>query len=86
MLIIDVRVTGNVEIKAMLSNFVIAGNPARIVNTIDNYIKKMIPYNLHCKHMPDNEKKEYLMNQSSDKFIKVTSYLKTSNESSLSDL
>ena len=76
----------SVVTKNVPDNVVVAGNPARIINTIDNYIKKMLPYDLHCKHMTDKAKKQYLLNLPSDRFISVNSYLNEDNENSLSHL
>lgn len=63
-------VTSNVP-----DNVVVAGNPARIINTIEDYYKKMLPYNVHCKNMTDKEKKDYLISLPSEKFIRVTKYI-----------
>lgn len=61
----------SVVTKNVPDNVVVAGNPARIINTIDNYCKKMERWNLHCKNMNDEEKKVYLLGLDDNKFIKV---------------
>jgi len=63
--------------KNVPDNVVVAGNPAKIVNTIDRYMEKMLPYNLHCKNMNDKEKKKYLLSLDENKFIRVTQTLST---------
>lgn len=48
---------GSIVTKNVPDNVVIAGNPAKIVSSIDNYRNKYLQYNLDCKHMNGQEKK-----------------------------
>lgn len=67
---------GAIVTKNVPDNVVIAGNPAKIVGSIDNYIKKYLQYDLNCKHMRANDKKVYLLSLPDDKFMKVKDELK----------
>lgn len=67
---------GSIVTKNVPDGVVIAGNPARIVGTIDNYKKKYLLYNLNCKYMTAKEKKEYLLSLSDENFFKVKGFLK----------
>lgn len=66
----------SVVTKNVPDNVVIAGNPARIINTFEDYCKKMKRWNLHCKNMDDKSKKEFLLSVSEEKLIKVEDYIK----------
>ena len=67
---------GAIVTKNIPDDVVVAGNPAKIVGTIDNYRKKYLQYDLDCKHMTGKEKKKYLLSLPDDKFLKVEAYLK----------
>lgn len=61
---------GSVVTKSVPDNMVVAGNPAKIVCHIEEYLEKNISYNLHTKQLDSIEKKKILMSLSDDKFIK----------------
>lgn len=66
---------GSVVCKSVPDNVVIGGNPARILQSIEQYIDKNLPYNTDTKKMSYEEKKAYLCNLGSDMFIRKA-YLK----------
>ena len=70
----------SVVTKNIPDNVVVAGNPAKIINTTDNYIQKMLPYNLHCKNMNDAKKKKYLLTVDRSKLIRITQTLSVNDE------
>ncbi len=61
---------GSVVTKSIPSNVVVAGNPAKYICTIDQYIEKNLIYNLNTKSHSAKEKKEILMELPDEKFIK----------------
>lgn len=65
---------GSVVTKSVPDNTVIAGNPAKIVSTIEEYKQHNLHYNLHSKRMSANEKKQLLLSTSDDMFIKKKIY------------
>lgn len=67
---------GSIITKNVPDNVVIAGNPAKIVSSIDNYRDKYLQYNLDCKHMNSQEKKKYLLSLPDERFLKVKDVLK----------
>ena len=60
---------GSVVTKSVPSGVVVGGNPARILSTVDNYIKHNKPFDLHSKRLNAIEKKRLLLKTSSEKFI-----------------
>lgn len=60
---------GSVVTKSVPSGVVVGGNPARILSTVDNYIKRNLPFNLDSKKLNTIEKKKLLLKTSSEKFI-----------------
>ncbi len=60
---------GSVVTKSVPDYMVVGGNPARIICSVDDYLKKNLPYNLNCRKLNYNQKKDFLMNLSDDKFL-----------------
>lgn len=54
---------GSIVTKAVPNNSVVAGIPARIIETIDDYKKKNICFFQHTKKMPKNKKEALLKEQ-----------------------
>lgn len=61
---------GSIVTKSIPSNVVVAGNPAKIICTLDEYINHNLPFNLNSKKMSPDEKRKLLENLPEDKFIK----------------
>ena len=61
---------GSIVTKSVAPYTVVAGNPARFVCTVDEYIAKNLKYNLNSKGMSSAEKRKYLLSLSDNSFIK----------------
>lgn len=60
---------GSVVTKSIPSGHVVAGNPAKIICTVDDYYEKNKKYDLHSKGLSSKEKKE-LIEANEEKLIK----------------
>lgn len=60
---------GSVVTKSVPSNVVIGGNPAKIICSIEEYIKNNMQYNTNSKGLSYKEKKALLLNLPEEKFI-----------------
>jgi acetyltransferase-like isoleucine patch superfamily enzyme len=61
---------GSVVTKSVKSGMVVAGNPARVICTIEEYYEKNKSYDLHTKGISDKEKKDLLLGLDDNMFIK----------------
>lgn len=61
---------GSVVTKSFGDNFVIGGNPAKILASVDDFFLKYSPYNVKSKNMNYDEKRQFLESLDDDKFIK----------------
>lgn len=61
---------GSVITKNVPDNSIVGGNPAKIIGTIEDFEKRMLPYNVNSKRMSSVEKKKYLLSLPDNKFIK----------------
>lgn len=61
---------GSVVTKSVPANVVVAGNPAKIICTIEDYIKKNLKWDLGTKGLSKEEKYKLLMSLDESKFIK----------------
>lgn len=66
---------GSVVTKSIASGSVVAGNPARYICSIDDYLSKNQAFAVPTKGMSSSEKKEYIMKLDANKFI-CKEYLK----------
>ena len=62
--------SGSVVTKSVPSGVVVGGNPARIICSIDDYIKRNIKYNTHTKGQSKEEKRKVLEKLPDNAFIK----------------
>lgn len=60
---------GSVVTKSIPNNVVVAGNPAKFVCTIDDYVKRNKIYNTNSKGMRASRKKQLLLSLPNEKFI-----------------
>lgn len=60
---------GAVVTKSVPENSIVVGNPAKIIGTIDDLEKKILPFNLNSKKMNPNEKKAFLLSLENNKFL-----------------
>jgi acetyltransferase-like isoleucine patch superfamily enzyme len=61
---------GSVVTKSIPSNVVVAGNPAKYVCSLDEFIEKNLPYNTDSKLLSIKDKKKLLLSLPDDMFIK----------------
>lgn len=61
---------GSIVTKSVPSNVVVAGNPAKIICTTEEFIANNRKYDLSTGGMPKDEKMTLLMSLSDDRFIK----------------
>ena len=62
--------SSSVVTKSVPSGVVVGGNPARIICSIDDYIKRNIKYNTHTKGLSKVEKRKVLEKLPDNAFIK----------------
>ena len=61
---------GSIVTKSVPDHTVVAGNPARVICTVDDYINKNLPFNTDTRNMSWDEKKKFLLSMPEEKFIK----------------
>lgn len=60
---------GSVVTKSIPSGYVVGGNPAKIICTINEYISRNEPFNMHSKGLSAEEKRKLLLEQDKSRFI-----------------
>lgn len=60
---------GSIVTKSIPAGVVAAGNPAKILCTVEEYYERNKKWDLHSKGMPGEDKKQMLLNLSEEKFI-----------------
>lgn len=61
---------GSIVTKSVPSGFVVGGNPAKIICSIDDYIRNNIDYNLRTKDFSYRRKQQFLLGLPEEKFIR----------------
>ena len=61
---------GSIVTKSVPKGMVVAGNPARVICSVDDYIKRNLPYNLNTKNLSGKDKRKYLLSLTDDRFIR----------------
>lgn len=60
---------GSVVTKSIPSGVVVGGNPAKIIGTVEDFVKRNEKFNLGTKKLSASEKKKYLLSLPDEKFI-----------------
>lgn len=61
---------GSVVTKSVPAGMVVAGNPAKVLCSVEEYIERNKKYNVGTKNVSHKEKQKYLLSLSNDKFLK----------------
>lgn len=61
---------GSVVTRSVPPRTIVAGNPARVVGTVDDYIERNLPYNLNSKGLTRSEKRKLLLSLPEESFIR----------------
>ena len=61
---------GSIVTKSVPDGMVAAGNPAKVICSVNDYLQRNLKYNLKTKGKSIKEKKRYLLSLNDDAFIK----------------
>ena len=60
---------GSVVTRSVSPRTIVAGNPARVIGTVDDYIKRSLPYNIKSKMLSRVDKKKLLLSLPDECFL-----------------
>jgi acetyltransferase-like isoleucine patch superfamily enzyme len=61
---------GSVVTKSIPKGFIVGGNPAKIIGKVEEYEKKILPYNVNTEKLPVEDKRNFLLSLNDLKFQK----------------
>lgn len=61
---------GSIVTKSVPDGMVVAGNPAKVICSVNDYLQRNLKYNLKTKGKSTKEKKRYLLSLNDDAFMK----------------
>lgn len=61
---------GSIVTKSVPDGMVVAGNPAKVICSVNDYLQRNLKYNLKTKGKSIKEKKRYLLSLNDDAFMK----------------
>ena len=61
---------GSVVTKSVPNGMVVGGNPAKIICSVEDYLKRNMQYNVHTKGVSEVEKKKRLLDLPDDSFVR----------------
>lgn len=61
---------GSVVTKSVSSGVIVGGNPARVIGEVAGLEERMLKYNMNTKGLSYEEKRNYLLKQEDDRFIR----------------
>ncbi len=56
--------------KSVPAGSIVAGNPAKVIGSTNEYLMKMLPYNVNTKHLSKNKKRNFLLSLPDEKFVR----------------
>ena len=70
---------GSVVTKSVPPGYIVGGNPAKIIGTIEAFLEKNISFNLNTKRLSKEEKRRLLLSLDDSRFIKKP-YMKSEKQ------
>lgn len=61
---------GSIVTKSVPSGYIVAGNPAKIIGKVEDYIQRNLKWNVKTKELHGEQKKRILLSMDEDCFIK----------------
>ena len=61
---------GSIVTKSIPAGSIVAGNPAKIIGRLDDYIQRNLKWNVGTNNLSGKEKEKVLLSLSEDRFVK----------------